>query len=199
MQGYMRKDELHRLLREGPSFNTALLQVDTRHETELQRRLTDIPRVQAIARKRTVLERFEEQTRRTRQIVTLFLTVFAIAIAVAVVYNNARVSLSMRSRDLATLRVLGFTRAEISAVLLGEQGVQLLLGIPVGMALGAWIAEVLVRQQADPEQFRLPILVSPQTYAFGILVILVSAVISSLLVRRRLDRLDLIAVLKTRE
>ena len=199
LQGYMRKHELHRLLREGGSFNTALLRVDPRHEAELQARLTDIPRVQSIARKRVVLERFEDQTRRTMQIVTFILTLFATAIAVAVVYNNARVSLSIRSRDLATLRVLGFSRAEISSILLGEQAVQVLLGIPIGMLLGAWGAKVLVEQQADPEQFRLPMMVSEQTFAFSVLVVLVAAVLSSLLVRRRLDRLDLISVLKTRE
>lgn len=199
LQGYMRKHELHDLLREGDSFNTALLRVDRRHEAELQKRLTDIPRVQAISRKRVVLEKFEGQTRRTMQIITFILTLFASAIAVAVVYNNARVSLSMRGRDLATLRVLGFSRAEISSILLGEQAVQVLIGIPIGMVLGAWGAEALVRQQADPEQFRLPMMVSAQTYAFAVLVVLVAAVLSSLLVRRRLDRLDLIGVLKTRE
>ena len=53
------------------------------------------------------------------------MTLFAIAIAISIVYNNARVSVSMRGRDLATLRVLGFTRGEISAILLGVQAVQI--------------------------------------------------------------------------
>ena len=114
-------------------------------------------------------------------------------------YNNARVSLSVRSRDLATLRVLGFTRAEISAILLGEQAVQVFLGIPLGMVLGSWGARALLELQADPEQFRMPMLISSQTYAFSVVVILAAAILSALLVRRRLDSLDLIGVLKTRE
>jgi putative ABC transport system permease protein len=199
IQGYMQKSTLHELLREKPTVNTALLRIDPAREAELHRRLTDIPTVQAIHRKRTVLEKFEEQTSRTMQVITLILTLFATAIAVAVVYNNARVSLSVRSRDLATLRVLGFTRAEISAILLGEQAIQVFLGIPVGLALGTWSAQALLELQADPEQFRMPMLISSQTYAFSVVVILAAAVLSALLVRRRLDTLDLIGVLKTRE
>jgi putative ABC transport system permease protein len=199
IQGYMQKARLHELLREKPTVNTALLRVDPSRETELQGRLADIPTVQSIHRKRNLLERFEEQTSRTMQVITLILTLFATAIAVAVVYNNARVSLSVRSRDLATLRVLGFTRAEISAILLGEQAVQVLLGIPFGMFLGTWGARALLELQADPEQFRMPMLISSRTYAFSVVVILAAAVLSALLVRRRLDSLDLIGVLKTRE
>lgn len=199
LQGYMQKSSLHELLREKPTINTALLRVDPSREPELQARLTDIPTVQSIHRKRTVLEKFEEQTRRTMQVITLILTLFATAIAVAVVYNNARVSLSVRSRDLATLRVIGFTRAEISAILLGEQAVQIFLGIPFGMVLGTWGAKALIELQADPEQFRLPMLISSQTYAFAVVVILAAGIVSALLVRRRLDTLDLIGVLKTRE
>jgi putative ABC transport system permease protein len=199
IQGYMQKSSLHELLREKPTINTALLRVDPAREAELQMRLTDIPTVQSIHRKRTLLERFEEQTGQTMQVITLILTLFATAIAVAVVYNNARVSLSVRSRDLATLRVLGFTRAEVSAILLGEQAVQVFLGIPFGLLLGTFGAQGLLELQADPEQFRMPMLIASRTYAFSVVVILAAAVLSALLVRRRLDSLDLIGVLKTRE
>lgn len=199
LQGYMQKSRLHELLREKPTVNTALLRVEPAREAELQARLTDIPAVQSIYRKRTLLERFEEQTRRTMQVITLILTLFATAIAVAVVYNNARVSLSVRTRDLATLRVLGFTRAEISAILLGEQAVQVFLGIPFGLVLGTWGAKALLALQADPEQFRMPMLISSRTYAFSVVVVLAAAVLSALLVRRKLDTLDLVGVLKTRE
>ena len=199
IQGYMQKNSLHELLREKPTITTALLRVDPEWETELHARLTDIPTVQSIHRKRTLLERFEEQTAQTMQVITLILTLFATAIAVAVVYNNARVSLSVRSRDLATLRVLGFTRTEISAILLGEQAVQVFLGIPFGLVLGTLGAKALIALQADPEQFRMPMLISSQTYAFAVVVILAAAALSALLVRRKLDTLDLIGVLKTRE
>jgi putative ABC transport system permease protein len=56
----------------------------------------------------------------TIMIFVSFFIVFSCALAVGVTYNAARIALSERGRELATLRVLGFTRAEISYLLLGE-------------------------------------------------------------------------------
>jgi putative ABC transport system permease protein len=131
-------------------------------------------------------------------IITAVVTGLAIAIAVGVVYNNARVALSQRSRDLATLRVLGFDRREISGVLLGELGLQILLGLPLGMLLGRWWAGA-VAASIDPENLRFPLHIAPGTYGLAIGVAVVAGLASALGVRRRLDRLDLPAVLKTRE
>ena len=104
----------------------------------------------------------------------------------------------MRARDLASLRVLGFTRREISSVLLGELSIQVLLAVPIGLVFGrllvGWLATTV-----DPETYRLPVILTLRSYAFGASVTLVAALMSALIVRRRIDRLDLIAVLKTRE
>jgi putative ABC transport system permease protein len=126
------------------------------------------------------------------------LTLFAATIAIGVVYNNARNALSMRSRDLASLRVLGFRRGEISAVLLGELGLQVLLAIPIGLAIGTWMSKAMM-SMSDPEQYRLPVSLSTTTYAYAAGVTMAAGAISALLVRRKLDKLDLISVLKTRE
>ena len=104
----------------------------------------------------------------------------------------------MRARDLASLRVLGFRRGEISAVLLGELGLQVLLGLPPGMLIGKWLANGMM-SGIDTEMYRFPVVISAQTYAYAAVVTLGAALVSALLVRRKLDRLDLIAVLKTRE
>jgi putative ABC transport system permease protein len=131
-------------------------------------------------------------------VMTLILTVSAAAIAIGVVYNNARIALSLRSRDLASLRVLGFTRAEISEILLGELGVQVLLGIPLGLLVGTWWARLLAASM-DPETIRFPVHIASQTYAAAIAIGIGSALASALLVRRKLDRLDLVGVLKSSE
>ncbi|MDH3726367.1 MAG: ABC transporter permease, partial [Myxococcales bacterium] len=199
LQGYLSKPNLHRLLREAPTFSSALLRIDDPLESEVQSRLNDIPAIQAVSRKRDMIESFEKQTEETMRVMTLIMTLFATAIAIAIVYNNARVSVSMRGRDLATLRVIGFSRGEISAILLGEQAVQIVLAIPLGLVLGTIGAKALIASWADPEIFRIPFFISSQTYAFSVAVILASGIASALLVRRKLDRLDLIAVLKTRE
>lgn len=199
LQGYVAKPNLHRLLRESPRFSTALLRIDKTMEDEVQSRLNDIPAIQAVSRKSDAIASFEKQTDETMNVMTFIMTLFAIAIAISIVYNNARVSLSIRGRDLATLRVLGFTRAEISGILLGEQAVQIAIAIPLGLLLGTLGAKGLIASYADPELFRMPFMISSQTYAFAVMVVLVSGVASALLVRRKLDGLDLIGVLKTRE
>lgn len=127
-----------------------------------------------------------------------FIVAFAVIIAFGVVYNSARISLSEKSRDLATLRVIGFTRTEISLIHLGELAVFVAAGIPTGLLLGYGFA-VLASSAFESELFRIPLVVDRSTYGFAAVVVVAAAFVSGLVVRRMLDRLDLVAVLKTRE
>jgi len=129
---------------------------------------------------------------------TFVITVLAASIAFGVVYNSARIALSERGRELASLRVLGYTRGEISYILLGELGVLIAAGIPAGFVIGKVMA-VYISERLKSDLFRVPFVMEPSTYGFAAVVVVVSALLSGLLVRRRLDRLDLVAVLKTRE
>lgn len=198
LQGYMRLDELHSVLREQPNVSMALVTIDPIRYDEVHRRLKTMRAVASVTRRDNVSERFQEQSGDMMKVTTAILTLFAAIIAVGVVYNNARVALAVRTRDLASLRVLGFTRAEVAAILLGELGIQVIIAIPLGLVIGTWLARAMM-SVADPETYRFPAIISTQTYAFAIVVALASGVISALLVRRRLNQLDLIGVLKTRE
>ena len=198
MFGHMRLDTLNRLMSEQARVSLAALSIDPRRYTELRGALTNRPTVLGISRREHQIEQFKKQTADQMRVFTFIVTAFASIIAVGVVYNNARVSLSMRARDLASLRVLGFRRAEISAVLLGELALEVLLGLPPGMLIGKWLA-IGMMSGIDTEQYRFPVAISAQTYAYAAVVTLGAALVSALLVRRKLDRLDLIAVLKTRE
>jgi putative ABC transport system permease protein len=124
--------------------------------------------------------------------------IFAGIIAFGVVYNSARVSLSERSRELASLRVLGFTRGEISLILLGELTILTLAALPVGAAIGYLLGQ-LIMAGFNNEIYRLSFVIAPGTVAWAFLIVIAAATLSGLIVRRRLDRLDLVAVLKTRE
>ena len=119
-------------------------------------------------------------------------------IAVGVVYNSAQISLSERSRELATLRVVGFTRGEISTILLGELAIITLAAIPLGLMCG-WFFAWWMTFAFNQELFRFPLVISQRTYAFAAAVVLVASTASGLVVRRKLDQLDLVAVLKSRE
>jgi putative ABC transport system permease protein len=115
-----------------------------------------------------------------------------------VVYNNARIALAERGWELASLRVLGFTRAEVSALLLGELAIVIGVAMPLGMALGFGLVHLISGLLAS-DQFYFPVVILPRTYAWAALCVLAAGVVSALVVRRRIDTLDMVAVLKTRE
>ena len=198
LQGHMQIDALHRLVREGDVVNSVLLDVDPEHFDAVMRRLKELPWVLGVSSPRDFRDQFEEQSGEMIAVYTFILTTFASVIAIGVIYNNTRVALSQRSRDLASLRVLGYTQREIAGILLGEQAFQVALAIPIGLVVGYGMV-VSLMSTVDPETYRMPIMISVQTYIYASMVALASAFVSALLVRRKLARLDLIGVLKTRE
>jgi putative ABC transport system permease protein len=198
LSAYMDIDALHRLLRESDTISGAALLVDRAAEPELARRLKLTPAVAGTAFKRVVLQSFRDTLAQNMTFMIFMNLLFAGIISFGVVYNAARVSLSERSRELASLRVLGFTRAEISLILLGELAVLTLIALPVGAILGYGLSLAIV-QTVDSELYRFPLIVTPQAVGWAFLTIIAAALFSGLVVRRQLDRLDLIAVLKTRE
>ena len=199
MQGHMSLDALHRALGQEPVVSVAQLSIDPARADELDRRLSELRDVVGIAHHDRIMETFNEQSGQNIFVFSLVLTLFGATIVIGVVYNNARVSLSMRSRDLASLRVLGFSRGEIAALLIGELSLSVFVAIPIGLFFGQALAESMATGAADPEQFRFPLVISSRTYAFATVITLGAALVSAWLVRRRIDALDLIGVLKTRE
>ncbi len=195
---YMRIEELNGLMREGPTASGAFLLVDDDRRSEVYGQLERMPAITGVASRDNMLENFEVQLEQSLLISMSMLIFFAGVIAVGVIYNGARIALSERGRELASLRVLGFTRQEIAVILFGEQAVVTLIGIPLGFLVGYLLASALVTAFAT-EAYRIPLVVAPSTYAFSALVAVAAAIFAGLLVRRRLNRLDLIAVLKTRE
>ena len=198
LQTYARAAWLSRLLREEPRVTTVFAQVDAAASLGVRERLKRLPGVAAAISTARVRANYEKHTGGSMWVMTLILTLSAAAIAIGVVYNNARISLSLRSRDLASLRVLGFTRREISTILLGEISVQVAVGIPLGLVLGRIWAGAYAAS-LDPELMRFPLHIAPHTYAAAALIALGAGLISAFLVRRRLDDLDLVAVLKSSE
>jgi putative ABC transport system permease protein len=195
---YMEIGAVRRLVQEGDTLTGAFLKIDSRDADELYARLKDTPMVAGVSLKRSAIESFENTLAETFYVMIFFNLLFSGVIAFGVVYNAARVSLSERSRELASLRVLGFTRGEISFILLGELAVVVVLAIPIGLVLGYAFAGALIAA-FNTELYRFPLVITPRTYAYSATAVLVAAALSGLAVRRRLDHLDLVAVLKTRE
>lgn len=195
---YMEIRALNRVMAEGDVVSGAHLRVDAKVAAKLHRQLKDTPTVAGVTVKRAAIDSFDKTMAQVMLTIITFYIAFAGAVAFGVVYNSARVSLSERARELASLRVLGFTRGEVAYILLGELALLTLLAIPLGASIGyglAWFWTVSL----DTDLYRIPLVIRPATYGVAVLVIVVAGLLSGFLVRRRLDGLDLVEVLKTRE
>ena len=199
LSAYMNIDKLHEVMEEQGDVSGAYMLVDQERVPTLFRQLKSTPRVAGVMIKRAAVESFNDTIAKNLLTIQLFNAIFGTVIAFGVVYNSARISLSERSRELATLRVMGFTRGEISAILLGELAVLVSLAIIPGLVMGYGFVWWSSRTMVETELFRIPLVIAPATYGRSALTVVIAAIISGLVVRRRLDQLDLIAVLKTRD
>lgn len=190
----------HRLrqLAGGTAYDGAALSVDQRARARVHDRLRQMPGVAGIGERAAVVAGFDKVMRDSFNVTLVALACFATVLSVGVVYNTARMALSERGRELASLRVLGFTRREVAGMLFGELALLGALAVPLGIGVGAALC-ALMAHALSSELFRLPFALSARTYGSSVLVLLLAGVASSWLVRRRLDRVDLVAVLKTRE
>lgn len=198
LDAYMDIDALNRLTGEGGRISGATVAVDPNQEAQLYTTLKATPKVSGVTIKNAALANFRQTLADNLLRMRAFNIVFASMIACGVVYNSARISLSEQSRDLASLRVLGFTRGEISAILLGGLAVLALGAIPLGLVMGYGLVAVATLA-LDTDVYSIPLVVTARTYAFAATVIILASIGSGLTVRRRLDRLDLVAVLKSKE
>ena len=195
---YMSLEAANRMMRERPAVDLLHLLVDPLQQTELYRELKALPAVSAVMLREATVAKFYETMARIMYIFISFYTVFACTLAVGVAYNSARIALSERGRELATLRVLGMSRLEISYLLLGEVTILVFIGLPLGCLCGAGLAW-LITDLFETDLYRVPLVIESSTFGTSILITLAATIVSAAIVRRRVDGLDLIAVLKTRE
>jgi putative ABC transport system permease protein len=198
MNVYMRLGDLNRLARESELVSGAGLLVDRADEPALLERLKQMPAAAVVIVTRSLLDTFRATNARNVLFFTTILSAFAATIAIGVVYNNARIQLAERAWELASLRVLGFTRGEVSLLLLGELAIEIVLAIPLGFVLGYWLSALIVALMSH-EVFEFPLVILPPTYLLAGAVVVAAGIVSALIVRNRIDNLDLVGVLKTRE
>ncbi|WP_018716811.1 ABC transporter permease [Arhodomonas aquaeolei] len=197
-QGYMRLDALNRRLDEGRAVSGAYLATGPETATALARRLQLMPRVAGVGLRRRSIESFDESMGRIMAVFTLISSALAGSIAFGVVYNSARIALSERSRELASLRVLGYSRGEVAYIILAELIVLTLAAIPPGFLMGAGLCWLLARG-FNSDLYRIPLVIGPVTYGLAAATVLAAAALSAVLILFRLNRLSLVAALKTRE
>lgn len=198
VQAYIDINALNRLMREGSTISGAYLAVDAHLANQLYTELKQIPAVTGISTREAALNSFKEISAENLNIMTTWLVIFACIITFSVVYNSARIALSERARELGSLRIIGFTKAEVAFILLGEQAILIVLAIPVGYLIGYGLA-ALMSFAYNSELYRLPLIITKFNLAFTFIIVAIAGLISGLIIRRQINRLDLIAVLKTRE
>lgn len=198
LNAYMERRALNRWLGEDDLASLYAVKTTRDGEATLLEATRRMPHIASAFSKATMRRNMQDIAARNIRIMSTALTLFATIIAVGVVYNNARIALSERSWELASLRVLGFTRAEVSVLLLGEMALSIAIALPLGM----WFGTLLVHSVIDllrSDQFAFPVTILPRTYAWAALSVVAAGAVSAWVVRRRIDRLDMVAALKTRE
>jgi putative ABC transport system permease protein len=195
---YLEMHALNRFLGEGDVINGASFTIDMAHRREFLRALKDIPRVSWVGIKETLRANFRDTTAKSIGTIQAIYLILAIVVAFGVVYNNARISLAERARELATLRVIGFSEREVGGVLITELTILALMAVPIGLLLGTGFATGIVRA-VNTETVRLPLIFTTHNYAFAVMIVFVASAVSALVVLRRLKQLNLIAALKAPE
>lgn len=195
VSAYMERRALNQLMREGPAITGAWLLADRGERQALFDSLWDVPRVASVGLVSEAEASIRSYIEDTVLIMMGVLLLLAGSIAFAVVYNNARIAFAERSREMATLRVLGYSRGEVAWILIGEIALLTLLAIPLGWLLGTAMALAL-NEAMSMDMFRMPFFITHQTYAFAALGVVLASSLSVLLIARRLKSLDMVSALK---
>jgi len=194
----MESEALSALLGESDVVSGVYVMLDPDLEAAFSEAVLDRPGIASVALQRASIESFNDSMEET---INIMMTIYAIiggSIAAAVVYNAARIGLTERGRELASLRVLGFTEGEVSYILVGELALLIFMALPLGALLGTGLAHLVASSMAT-ELYRIPLVIAPATHGYAALIVVVASIASALFVRQRIGSLDLIAVLKTRE
>ena len=195
---FMELHALNRVIKASHSFSHVNLLIDDNFQQELFTNLINSPKIGAVMMRQAALNAFNQTIIEHLYVFISMFVGLAAVLAFGVTYNSTRIALSERARELATLRVLGFSKGEVSYVLLGEVVFLVLIGLPMGCGFG-WLLVIFMAKAFDTEMYRIPLVIDASTCGFAIVLVIISAAISALIVRRRVNQLNLIKVLKTRE
>lgn len=208
LNAFMQLNAMNRLMRDGRLISgarilineaeTAKLQEAIKQRPKLYEAIKQTPAIASIALQNLSRDQFRATIEENVTTMTAVYVALAVIITLGVIYNSARIQLSERANELASLRVFGFSKAEVSSVLLIELFTMILAAQPIGWLIGFGLAWSIVTG-FETDLFRIPLIINTSTYAWASLIVLAASLISAMIVRRRVDALDLIQVLKTRE
>ncbi len=195
---YTQIETINRLLREGNIITSAHLTIDEPQLPTFYRAVKNTPRTAAIIIKDALRDSFRNTTAQFIGLLQAMYSTLSIIVCFGIAYNSARISLSERYHELATLRVLGFSQREVATVLISELAILTLIALPLGLLFGSGLAYGLF-STIQNESIRLPLILTPYNYTFAILVVLSATIFSLYFATRKLNQLDMVAALKARD
>ncbi len=195
---YFEMNALNRVLKEQGRVSGAHIQIDPAKSDAINNKLKKMPGVAGVTLNAQARESFQEVMNQGAGAMRFIMAMVAIIITVGVVYNSARIAFAEREHDLASLRVIGFTRRETSFVLLGELAVITILALPIGAAFGYYLS-TLVSTAFSTELYTIPARIDPRSFGEAALFVVLAAMASGWMVQRDVNKLDMVSALKTRE
>ena len=195
---YMDFEYMNALFRQAPRISAANITLDKSQINALHAAIKNTPRIAGLAEMTENRRSFQATIEQNVFVMNTIYVVIAVLITIGVTYNAARIQLSERARELASLRILGFGRGEVSYILMGEMMLIAVIAQPFGWLIGSWIAQLMTNAFTS-DLYAIPLILKPATFTKASLVVLIASALSLLIVQRRLDRLDLVSAMKTRE
>lgn len=195
---YLQQSYLNTLLKEGNLITGADIKIDDKYRQSVYQELKNMPRIAGVIEQKSAIEGFYDTMEDTILFFSFIITLLAASIAFGVIYNSLRIAFSERSRELASLRVLGYHPSEVAYILLGEQALLTLIAIPIGFVFGYGLSAYMAVHFSS-DLYRVPVILNADVYAMAALVVVLSSLVSAVLLWRNINRLDMVAVLKAKE
>ncbi|MEM9617896.1 MAG: FtsX-like permease family protein [Pseudomonadota bacterium] len=195
---YMEMEALNRRLKEPNRVTGAYLKIDPIKRDAVYENLKAVPMIAGVSLRREAYENFKKMIDEGPGAFRNIMTIFSIIIAAGVVYNGARIAFIERQRDLASLRVLGFTKIETGYVLLGELGALAILALPIGSAIGFFLWSYLATALST-ELYQIPVIYREDGLGYAAIIVFVATAIAGAFVQRDVSKLDMATALKTRD
>ncbi len=194
--GFMELDVLNGVLQEGSTINNAL--INLRYNSgNFVRDIEGMAYVQSVREPDDMVKQYNEYMGLMYAYIGVIITLSCI-MGFAIIYNTTTISIMERKRELASLRIMGFTNKKVSELIFNENTAVSVMGLIVGMPLGRFMG-VQMLNYVPEDMMSLPLVIFPKTYVLAAVTVALFVILAQMANMRRISRMDLVEVMKSRE
>ncbi len=195
---YTSMENLNSMLGEGMIASSAVLKLDnSEFENEVKNQLKDMPGVTSVESKSDSLNALLKNMGATKSSMGAMIMLAAILL-IAVLYNIATINIFERQRELATLKVLGFTNNEIKKLIFNENYIISIFGMIIGLPFGKWLGGLMMATSST-DSYTIPYVVKIKSYIIAIILTFMFTVITNFILMNKIKAIDMLEVLKNKE